>query len=299
MIMEDLTKLKITCTGFIRLKPDLAERIMATTALGHDEFWSSALAQTLRAWIEPFLFRASAMLPSNTCMVLSMKWDVPATIVSLSNFYVNGMSPCEMKTNMPRSFFVMDAKLCNPSDNVPQAVCKMFTYGKFFEASYKQSVVLSMDPYHTPDDQLVNPELWPDLIAAILAHWIENSFADLGSDDWFELSLDPGKALLSPSKLLIISSSDTEMPNSKHFTGYGMHTSQAVTFQYLYLCRDAKHRHCNLEMFYHQDFVVVKFPMLHPKMYVDANLADLNIIKLDKSYHEFCMELDHSAAPPV
>ncbi|KAG1800027.1 hypothetical protein EV424DRAFT_1438853 [Suillus variegatus] len=256
MTMEDLTKLKITCTGFIRLKPDLAERITATltatTALGHDEFWSSVyLSRHLhflgghisrtganaRVWIEPFLFHASAMLPSNMRMVLSMKQDVPAMIVSLSslstlsgivdytatvasqrdaNFYVKPMGLYEMKMNMPRSFFVMDAKLCNPSDDVPQAVCKMFAYGKFFEqkvirgalvngsdwifilmtlndnydgASYKQSVALSMDPYHTPNHQLVNPELWPDLIAAILAHWIENSFADLGSDDWFEPSL--------------------------------------------------------------------------------------------------------------
>ncbi|KAG2061639.1 hypothetical protein BDR06DRAFT_1001910 [Suillus hirtellus] len=159
--------------------------------------------------------------------------DVPATIVSLlslltlsgivdytttvasqcnANFY-KSMGLHEMKTNMPWSFFIMDTKLCNPSDDVPQAVCKMFAYGKFFKqkvicgalvngsdwifilmmlnnnydrASYKQSVVLSLDPYHTPDDQLVNPELWPNLIVAILAHWIENSFADLGSDDWFE-----------------------------------------------------------------------------------------------------------------
>ncbi|KAG2061637.1 hypothetical protein BDR06DRAFT_966545 [Suillus hirtellus] len=42
MTMEDLTTLKIMCTGFIQLKPDLAECITATTALGHDEFWSSA-----------------------------------------------------------------------------------------------------------------------------------------------------------------------------------------------------------------------------------------------------------------
>ncbi|KAG2089837.1 uncharacterized protein F5147DRAFT_787475 [Suillus discolor] len=105
-----------------------------------------------RAWIEAFFFRASAMLPSNTRMVLNMKQDVPATIVSLSslstlfidytaivasqrdaNFYVKSMSPYEMKMSMPRSFFVIDAKLCNPSDDVPQAVCKMFAYGKFLE----------------------------------------------------------------------------------------------------------------------------------------------------------------------
>jgi len=42
MTMENLTKLKITFTGFIDLKPNSEERIAATTSLGQSELWSSA-----------------------------------------------------------------------------------------------------------------------------------------------------------------------------------------------------------------------------------------------------------------
>ena len=42
MTGETLTKLKITFTGFIALKPNSAQRIVATTSLGENELWSSA-----------------------------------------------------------------------------------------------------------------------------------------------------------------------------------------------------------------------------------------------------------------
>ena len=42
MTLESLTKLKITFTGYIALKPDSEKRIVATTSLGKDELWSSA-----------------------------------------------------------------------------------------------------------------------------------------------------------------------------------------------------------------------------------------------------------------
>ena len=42
MTAEYLTKLKITFTGFIALKPNSEKRIGATTSLGEDELWSSA-----------------------------------------------------------------------------------------------------------------------------------------------------------------------------------------------------------------------------------------------------------------
>lgn len=39
---------------------------------------------------------------------------------------------------------------------------------------------------------------WPDLIAGVLSYWIENSFVDLESDDWFEphqaIDLSPRRA---------------------------------------------------------------------------------------------------------
>jgi hypothetical protein len=38
--MDSFTKLKITFTGFIDLKPNSEERIAATTSLGQNELWS-------------------------------------------------------------------------------------------------------------------------------------------------------------------------------------------------------------------------------------------------------------------
>lgn len=114
---------------------------------------------------------------------------------------------------MSSSFFVIEAKLFNPSDHVPQAVCEMYACGKFLQkkilrgaltngrdwifllikldddydgASYQQSAVVQLRTTESLDGQLVISGPWPDLIAAILSHWIINSFVDLGSDDWFE-----------------------------------------------------------------------------------------------------------------
>jgi hypothetical protein len=42
MTADYLTKLKITFTGFIALKPNSEKRIGETTSLGENELWSSA-----------------------------------------------------------------------------------------------------------------------------------------------------------------------------------------------------------------------------------------------------------------
>ncbi|KAF8237674.1 hypothetical protein L208DRAFT_1421509 [Tricholoma matsutake] len=250
MTAEYLTKLKITFTGFIALKPNSEKRIGATTSLGEDELWSSAnlyrqllVLETLiprtteasaRAWIDAFFFRVSAMLPPNQRMVLSMEHAVPATTISpsslstLSGFvdytavvasqraaanFLTSPHLYVLKSQMPSSFFVVEAKLFNPSDHVPQAVCEMYACGKLLQkkvlrgaltngrdwiflliklnddydgASYKQSSVIQLRTSESLSGQLAITEPWPDLIAAILSHWIEKSFADLGSDDWFE-----------------------------------------------------------------------------------------------------------------
>lgn len=99
--MEDLTELKITYTGFIRLKPNFTERIEATTALGQNTHWSFANLYhqihflesripranevSARAWIDAFLFCESAMLPPDKCMVLNKEHVIPATTISPSS----------------------------------------------------------------------------------------------------------------------------------------------------------------------------------------------------------------------
>ncbi|KAH7910224.1 hypothetical protein BJ138DRAFT_1009256 [Hygrophoropsis aurantiaca] len=247
--MENLTKLNITFTAFLYLKPNPEERIAATTSLGQNELWSSAnlyrhlhLLESLiprttetsgRAWIEAFFFRASAMLPPNKRMVLNMEHVVqattasPSSLSSLSGFvdYTAVVaSQCDaaifmktpqlhvLKRYMPSGFFVVEAQVFNISDHVPQAVCEMYACGTLLEknvlrgaltnghdwifllielnddydgASYKQSDVIQLETTKRLDGSLEIHRPWPDLIAAILSHWIENGFAELGSDDWF------------------------------------------------------------------------------------------------------------------
>jgi len=119
-----------------------------------------------------------------------------------------------LKAHVPSSLFIIEAELFNP-DYVHQAVCEMYACGKLLQkqvvrgvltnghdwvfllikpnisydgASYKQSAVIQLQTTENHDGQLVIPGPWPDLIAAILLHWIQNGSADLGSDDWFELA---------------------------------------------------------------------------------------------------------------
>ncbi|KAH9049561.1 hypothetical protein EDB84DRAFT_1556160 [Lactarius hengduanensis] len=47
-------------------------------------------------------------------------------------------------------------------------------------AKYKCSVPVMLDSPQIRD-------IWSDLVAGILSHWVENSFTDTGNDDWFEV----------------------------------------------------------------------------------------------------------------
>ncbi|KAG2072082.1 hypothetical protein BDR04DRAFT_1097387 [Suillus decipiens] len=56
-------------------------------------------------------------------------------------------------------------------------------------ASYQQPIPLEYAVMRSNFSRsLMIPGPWPDLIAAILSQWIQNSFVDLGSDDWFEVA---------------------------------------------------------------------------------------------------------------
>ncbi|KIJ51002.1 hypothetical protein M422DRAFT_204014 [Sphaerobolus stellatus SS14] len=255
MTLEDLTKLNITFAGTLSLKPNLEERIAATTSLGQDKLWSSPnmyrqlhLLESLiprtteasaRAWIDAFFFRASAMLPEAKRMVLNMEHAVPATTISPSSlrtlsgfvdytavvasertadFFLTTPHLHILRTptqhSMPSGFFVTEAKLHNPSEHIPQAVSEMYACGKLLQkkvlrgaltngrdwifllmkfndnydgASYMHSPVIQLTTTKDLNGRVVISEPWPNLIAAILLYWIENSFEDFGNDDWFEL----------------------------------------------------------------------------------------------------------------
>ncbi|KAF8067907.1 hypothetical protein FPV67DRAFT_1416207 [Lyophyllum atratum] len=126
-----------------------------------------------------------------------------------------------MKKDVPSGFFVVEAKvgvklLVDISDHVPQAVSELYACGRFLRtkvlrgaltdghswvfllmkfnenfdgAVYQETKTVRFTTTELSDGKIVINKPWPDVIAAILSHWIENSFADLGSDDWFEVSV--------------------------------------------------------------------------------------------------------------
>ncbi|KAH9042966.1 eukaryotic translation initiation factor eIF2A-domain-containing protein [Lactarius deliciosus] len=227
--------LEITCAGFIVLKPISEERIAATASLGQNELWSSAnlhrhlhllgnviprkTEASSHAWIDAFFFRASAMLPPDRHMILNMEQIVPAMTTSPLSFpglsglvdYFAIVANQRIATALLKppflhdpklfsssSFFVIEAKLFNPSAHVSQAVCGLYACGKLLQkkvlrgaltnghnwifllvklnddyegASYHQSTMIQLETVRDVDDQLVIREPWPDLIAAILSYW--------------------------------------------------------------------------------------------------------------------------------
>ncbi|TDL20109.1 hypothetical protein BD410DRAFT_841469 [Rickenella mellea] len=236
MTVQNLTKLKIEFTGRLFLKPDFTERIAATTTLGQNEFYFSEnlyrqllLLEGLiprpteasgRAWIEAFLFRASAMLPPDKRMVLNISTlsrfvDYTAVVASqrAAGILLQDADLDILGMHAQTCFFVMETKFSNSSDDVPQAVCRMYECGKLLQksvvrgaltngrdwifllvnisddydsASYRKSDAVELQTTRSPDGQLRIDKPWPDFIAAILLYWIENGFAELGSNDWFE-----------------------------------------------------------------------------------------------------------------
>jgi len=112
-------------------------------------------------------------------------------------------------------FFVVEAKLHDPADHIPQAVAELFACAKHLDkqvvrgaltngrdwifllvklnddrngASFMQSDIIHLN---THQEGLSGPQVmtrpFPDLIAGILSHWMQNSFVELARDDWFEV----------------------------------------------------------------------------------------------------------------
>jgi hypothetical protein len=169
-------------------------------------------------------------------MVLNMEHDIPVTTTSTSPSSVSTLSGTIdytalvasqddanmfmrfpifkiLKSHIPSSFFVTEAKVLDLSAHVPQAIAEMYACGKHLQkkilrgaltnghdwiflllkfnndddgASYSQSDVIQMYVTRSRNDPPVVRHPEPDMIAAILLHWIRNSFVDLRSDDWFE-----------------------------------------------------------------------------------------------------------------
>ncbi|KAG2116645.1 uncharacterized protein F5147DRAFT_769016 [Suillus discolor] len=135
----------------------------------------------------------------------------------VSDRYLKSASLQELKVMGLFGFFVTEAKYNKLGENyITQAVCEMYTCAKnlqrkfihgalsngqawiflfltlndgFNGATYKQSdeIVVNLSWASEGRTSVCAPQ--PDIIAAVLAHWIENSLADLENDEWF---YDPG-----------------------------------------------------------------------------------------------------------
>lgn len=115
---------------------------------------------------------------------------------------------------MASGFFVTVAGPHHLSNYIVQAICEMHACGKYLQkkiirgaltngrewifilikfndnydgASHQRSNIVKFDIVSDSDGQLEIPGSWHDTIAAILSQWIQNSFADLTSDDLFEV----------------------------------------------------------------------------------------------------------------
>ncbi|KAK2463859.1 hypothetical protein APHAL10511_004164 [Amanita phalloides] len=233
---DNLSKLNINFAGSISLKSDLDERIVMTSSLKEDDLWSSnnlyrqlnllenliarSTEASARAWIDAFFFRATAMLSSDKCMVLTMEYAVPS--VNIANkknarIFRQDLRLLTIKRNMGDStgLFVVEAKLHDPANHIPQAVAGLFACAKHLNkqvvrgaltngrewifllvklnddgngASFMQSDIIHLN---VRQEVLSGPQVmirpFPDLIAGILSHWMQNSFVELASDDWFQV----------------------------------------------------------------------------------------------------------------
>ncbi|KAI9438756.1 hypothetical protein H4582DRAFT_196131 [Lactarius indigo] len=247
---ERLADFNVTPHGRVELslKPGYEKRAAMTSVLGKEELWSSTHFHqhlevlqdvvpnvnnaSARRWIEPFLFRTSAMVSSNKRMILSMEQVVQQTPVNpsdsktltgcinytavladndLAKVFLSDPTFKNLGTMMPCGFFVAEAnpKSANLMVHVPQAIGEMYACAKNLKKNTLRGALSDGNSWMfliivlNPDgnganfrrsspiefqrgvpSQIVKP--WPDVLTGILLHWIENSYSDIGSDDWFE-----------------------------------------------------------------------------------------------------------------
>ncbi|KAH9163831.1 hypothetical protein EDB89DRAFT_2143801 [Lactarius sanguifluus] len=176
-----------------------------------------------RMWIDAFLFRVSAMAQSKKCTVLDLEQTVvqPLAPVAFSGsadhveskyrarIFLSFPTLENLRTMTPSVFFITEVKviLLTPGEHISQAIGEMYlclermvqdtlrgalTNGLEWiflvitrnldsnGARYKRSVPVMFDP-----PQIGN--IWSNLVAGILLHWVENSFTVTENDDWFEV----------------------------------------------------------------------------------------------------------------
>ncbi|KAH9041973.1 hypothetical protein EDB85DRAFT_2233983, partial [Lactarius pseudohatsudake] len=132
-----------------------------------------------------------------------------------ADYFSSDPTLVNLKLMMPCGFFIAEAKIepFNLKEHLPQVIGEMYACAKRLDIGALRGaltnghswifvlIVLNSDGngakyrYSTPIEfqwgigdmppQIEKP--WPDVLAGILLHWIEYSFADIGSNDWFQV----------------------------------------------------------------------------------------------------------------
>ncbi|KAG5649608.1 hypothetical protein H0H81_002860, partial [Sphagnurus paluster] len=173
-----------------------------------------------RTWVDAFLYRASAILSPPKQMVLNVEYSVSPVSVptasgseailvgfidytvvvtndrKITRYFLNhpGVRSLAQHIESVLGFFVVEAKDRDVKldDHIPQVLMQLYAAAKKLivnpngkGASYRISDrSYSAAPQEAGVDMII-PEMSPDMIAGILASWIEHSSQDLLDEDWF------------------------------------------------------------------------------------------------------------------
>ncbi|KAH9013569.1 hypothetical protein EDB85DRAFT_1899644 [Lactarius pseudohatsudake] len=109
-------------------------------------------------------------------------WDI-CNIGNIGDVFVaEAKKTNNLKKHLPQVIGEMINTLCGALTNGHSWVFIIITLNCDGNGTkYKTSVPIKFQKEGSL--QAIKP--WPDVLASILLHWIENSFIDIGSNDWF------------------------------------------------------------------------------------------------------------------
>ncbi|KAL0958125.1 hypothetical protein HGRIS_000293 [Hohenbuehelia grisea] len=237
---ETLTGLNLTEGSGLALKPWM-DRVEEVSAVGSNQFMTSTVFYSIlsllsslipstceasaRAWVDIFLYRASAMLTPPRRMVLRMEHSItmPTSHAVLAG-HIDYTAAIGLLLNRddlnhfphhPRlGFFVAEVKGPSVVLNayIAQAVGELFATAKTLKKSRLRGTITNgftwifIIVYLNDTDggtysvsqplafsvsqanelyHIPETDKMPNLISAILTYWLEHSFDDIREDDWF------------------------------------------------------------------------------------------------------------------
>lgn len=195
---------------------ELLETLVPTTACARvwiDAFFfrASAMLPSNKHMVlnlEQVVPQITACPSSSTTLSGFINYTAVTANEKLAKIFLSDPILAKFRTTLPTGFFVAEAKVrsLQLTGHLPQTISEIYACAKSLKKNILRGaltdghawifiiLVLNSDgngakyrsslPIYVGHPQVIKP--WPDVVAAILSHWIENSFADIGSDDWFE-----------------------------------------------------------------------------------------------------------------